>query len=97
MLKKVEGAKPSADKKEHRTSWVQEGDMSTPHSNEILISIRPKWVDLIRSGQKIDEIRKTRPARLGATPFYRVYLSDRRRRSGRNVYSAKCNICTGVC
>lgn len=48
--------------------------MSTPHSNEILISIRPKWVDLIRSGQKIDEIRKTRPARLGAMPFYRVYI-----------------------
>ena len=48
--------------------------MSTPYSNEILISIRPKYVDLIRSGQKKDEIRKTRPARLSVTSFYRVYI-----------------------
>lgn len=50
--------------------------MNTPHSNEILISIRPKWVELIKSGQKIDEIRKTKPARLGSTPFYRVFIYE---------------------
>lgn len=29
--------------------------------NLIVISIRPKWCDLILSGEKTDEIRKTRP------------------------------------
>ena len=50
--------------------------MNTPHSNDILISIRPKWVELIKSGQKIDEIRKTKPARLSSTPFYRVFIYE---------------------
>ena len=27
----------------------------------IIISIKPKWCELIKSGEKIDEIRKTRP------------------------------------
>ena len=29
--------------------------------NEVIISIKPKWCDLIVSGQKVDEIRKTKP------------------------------------
>ena len=29
--------------------------------NEIIISIKPKWCDLIVSGKKTDEIRKTKP------------------------------------
>lgn len=29
--------------------------------NEVIISIKPKWCDLIVSGIKIDEIRKTKP------------------------------------
>lgn len=29
--------------------------------SDVLISIKPKWCDLIFSGQKIDEIRKTKP------------------------------------
>lgn len=29
--------------------------------NEVIISIKPKWCDLILSGQKTDEIRKTKP------------------------------------
>ena len=29
--------------------------------NEVIISIKPKWCDLIISGQKVDEIRKTKP------------------------------------
>ena len=28
---------------------------------EVIISIKPKWCDLIASGKKIDEIRKTKP------------------------------------
>ena len=34
-------------------------------SNIILMSIKPKWCELIFSGQKIDEIRKTRPKDAG--------------------------------
>lgn len=29
--------------------------------NEVIISIKPKWCDLIVSGKKTDEIRKTKP------------------------------------
>lgn len=29
--------------------------------HEVIISIKPEWCDLIISGQKIDEIRKTKP------------------------------------
>ena len=29
--------------------------------NEVIISIKPKWCDLIISGLKVDEIRKTKP------------------------------------
>ena len=45
-------------------------------STDILISIKPKWCELIFSGQKIDEIRKTKPARLGSTPFCRVFIYE---------------------
>lgn len=31
------------------------------NKHEVIISIKPKWCDLIVSGQKIDEIRKTKP------------------------------------
>jgi len=31
-------------------------------STDILMSIKPKWSELIFSGQKIDEIRRTKPA-----------------------------------
>ena len=31
------------------------------NKNEVIISIKPKWCDLIISGQKTDEIRKTKP------------------------------------
>ena len=30
-------------------------------STDILMSIKPKWCELIKTGEKIDEIRKTRP------------------------------------
>ena len=33
--------------------------------SDILISIKPKWCELIFSGQKIDEMRKTRPKDTG--------------------------------
>ena len=36
-------------------------------SKAVLISIRPKWCELIASGQKTIEVRKTRPKR--ETPF----------------------------
>lgn len=40
--------------------------------SDILISIKPKWCELIFSGQKIDEIRKTRPKDTGFP--YDVYI-----------------------
>lgn len=43
-------------------------------SDEIMISIRPKWCELIKSGQKTAEIRKTRPADAENKAFYRVYI-----------------------
>ena len=36
-------------------------------SKAVLISIRPKWVEKIASGEKTIEVRKTRPTL--ATPF----------------------------
>ena len=41
-------------------------------TNEIMISIRPQWCELIRSGQKTDEIRRTKP-KLTSYPA-RVYI-----------------------
>ena len=37
----------------------------------VLISIRPKWCELIASGQKIVEVRKTRPK---LKPPFKVYI-----------------------
>ncbi len=37
----------------------------------VLISIRPKWCELIASGQKTVEVRKTRPK---LTPPFKVYI-----------------------
>lgn len=51
-------------------------ELSGKHGNEILISIRPKWTELIKNGQKIDEIRKTKPAGIGSISYYRVYIYE---------------------
>ena len=48
-------------------------------SKAVLISIRPKWCDLIASGQKTIEIRKTRPKL--ETPF-KVYIYQTLPKSG---------------
>jgi predicted transcriptional regulator len=47
--------------------------MMKPWSSEILISIKPKWCELIFSGQKIDEIRRTKPNGAWNGP-YTVYV-----------------------
>ena len=44
-------------------------------SKAVLISIRPKWCELIASGQKTVEVRKTRPKMLA--PF-KVYIYETR-------------------
>lgn len=39
----------------------------------VLLSIKPKWADLILQGKKYVEVRKSRPQRLEEKPF-KVYL-----------------------
>ena len=41
-------------------------------SRQIMISIKPKWCDLIFSGEKIDEIRRTKPKTI--IPYQRVLI-----------------------
>lgn len=45
--------------------------------NEVIISIKPKWCDLIVSGQKTDEIRKTKPDTSYGPLRVLIYKSNR--------------------
>lgn len=45
-------------------------------TNEIMISIHPKWCELIRAGQKIDEIRKTKPSLTSCPAKVYIYQAE---------------------
>ena len=45
--------------------------------NEVIISIKPKWCDLIVSGKKTDEIRKTKPDTSHGPLRVLIYKSNR--------------------
>lgn len=51
---------------------------------EIMLSVRPKWCELIASGQKTIEMRKTRPKL--QTPF-KCYIYCTRAKRGEKLYS----------
>lgn len=53
-------------------------------SKAVLISIQPKWCELIASGKKTVEVRKTRPKK--GTPF-KVYIYQTRRTWIYDIYS----------
>lgn len=43
-------------------------------SKAILMSIQPKWCELIANGEKTDEIRKTRPNSMELQPPFKCYI-----------------------
>lgn len=55
-----------------------------PKMREIMLSIRPKWCELIASGQKTIEVRKTRPKL--QTPF-KCYIYCTRAKRSEKLYS----------
>lgn len=44
--------------------------------HEVIISIKPKWCNLILSGQKVDEIRKTKPDTSGLPLRVFIYMTN---------------------
>ena len=64
-------------------------DLNKGISEDIVISIQPKWVSKFDDGSKTDELRKTSPAHIKEFPF-KVFIYETKPGAGSVVAEADC-------